>query len=59
MSHPIREAAALLWGGGGEPYRLQQIAGPNGQRLTSAQMGLEVRGQCGLAEQRISLFRGG
>lgn len=42
-----------------EPYGLQHIAGPNGQGLTSAQMGLEVRGQCGLVQQRISLFRGG
>lgn len=30
VSHPIREAAALLCGGGSEPYGLQQIAGPNG-----------------------------
>lgn len=59
VPHPIRDIATMLWVGGSEPYGLQQIAGPNGQGLTSAQVGLEVRGQCGLGEQRLSLSHGG
>lgn len=56
VSHPMREAAALLLGGGSEPYGLQRVAGPDRQEQASTYLGLEVRGQCGLVEEGISLF---